>query len=729
MGRRSWLPKRWVAVDLDRRTVRGVVARRWGSAWIVESWAEEATAGAPPAAQIEAFRRLLARLPRGRLVLVFPRSLFLERVLAIPRVGARHLFALVRQELDAALPWPAGERWEGFALFPDQPSPDVTPSPSSSRPSAARGRAARAALQLLAFAAHRSSLEAWESICRTSGRELVGVVPSGVGLANAFRLKRDPGRGFLLGGRDEADLVALIGEGWGFSRSFPWSEAEAELERSRQFAAPDLNGSAGVWIPEGVEPVASLSFPDTSGAGPLQRWRPADAGQLPPAYWAAWGALQAAAGDGPLPLALTSPRPVDFRRSARLGRAVAGAAIVAVLAGMGLVGYRIHQRQAAERAAAARAVLSAEVATRRTVAFPVTSRLAALNALAEALPAGTRLEALRLEGDRLAELRATAPRASAVLSALAEQGGLAGVALSGPVTRRGEANEEAFTLTGRVVRTVQAAGQAPTGPAGAAGLAEETRDDAQAVVALHTLGLAELSPDRALTRLLLLVERAAAGASVRLETKSAQPLPAPPGRQRLGLDASFAGGDRELAAFLSALGGENPLLSLEGLSARRLGPERGGAALFRLQLVLDRPAAPPSAGALPAKAVLRPVASLARAVGLAVPRKEAYPALLAGRLFGAGRVTRPASGASSARPSPSPVRPAPPPPSPPRSTLVLLGVVYDPVAPRALIRPAAGGPTEVVKVGDQVGGEKVVEIRKDGIIVEVGGNPVTVPLP
>ncbi|HHW15413.1 MAG TPA: hypothetical protein GXX28_10860, partial [Firmicutes bacterium] len=61
--------------------------------------------------------------------------------------------------------------------------------------------------------------------------------------------------------------------------------------------------------------------------------------------------------------------------------------------------------------------------------------------------------------------------------------------------------------------------------------------------------------------------------------------------------------------------------------------------------------------------------------------------------------------------------------------LVLLGVVYDPAAPRALIRPAAGGPTEVVKVGDQVGGEKVVEIRKDGIIVEVEGNPVTVPLP
>ncbi|MDI6870543.1 MAG: hypothetical protein QME79_04145 [Bacillota bacterium] len=725
MRLQGWLPERWVAVDFDQCAARGVVARRWGAVWTVEGWAEERWAeeetgepaasegpsGADAGARAATLRRLLNWLPpgRARLVVVLPRRLFLERVLTVPPLSPRHLGALVTQELNAVLPWTDEERYDGFALLPgtalSEPLPD---RPSDSAPR-----------RLLAITAQREALAPWLKACQDAGLELAslaGVVPAGVALLNAFRTSKAKrredsaeapgplaGRGFLVGARDEVDLVALAGGDWGFSRSFPRAEAEAEIDRSRQFVAPE-GGPVELWVPAGASWASLPGFA-------VWEWRPAGVGGLPAEYWAAWGGLLAAGGRAALPLLLNGGRRAG-ERPLYEGRRVAALALAVGMAllGAGAAVYRLHEQRAAERASAALAGQAAEVTAWRTVAFPLAARLETIDSLAASLPAGTRLEGLRLEGDHLVEFRAVASRASAVLSALTGNRRLAEVALAGPVTRRADGSE-AFALVGRLTPA------AP--PVQSTGAGDRT----QALAALRALGWAGLPPDQALTRLLVQVERAAAGAEVRLETKSAQLLTSPPGRQRLAVDVSFSGGDRSLTAFLVALAGQNPLLSLEVLAAQRSAGE-SGAMIFRLQLVLDRPSSAGSPDTRPAAAPPAAPGALAEAAGLTVPRVEAYPRLWEGRLFGLG-VTPVPEKAGNRRPAGAPA-----PPEPPRSSLVLLGLVYDPQgSPRALVRQAGGGATVVVKSGDTVGGERVVEIRRDGIVVEVKGARIRLPLP
>jgi hypothetical protein len=693
----GWLPERWVAVDCDQRTIRGVVARRWGAAWTVEGWTKEEYPGEETGQRTAALRRLLdaLRAGRARVVLVLPRRLFLERMLTAPPLAPRLLRALVAQELDADLPWAAGERCDVFALLP------------SGEP---RGAATR---RLLAVAGQREALVAWFAVCRAVGGRVAGAVPAGVALLNAFRTSGEPGTGFLAGARDEVDLISLAGDGWGFSRAFPRAEVGAEIVRSRQFAGLAGNGPVELRVPAGT------SWPSSEGFT-LREWRPAGIGELPAEYWAAWGAALTAGGSpAALPLMLDGEAG-RAGRSLRPGIRVAALvlAAAAALLGAGAGVYRAEQRRAAERASAALAGQSAELAAWRTVAFPLDRRLAVLDSLAARLPARTRLEALRLEGDRLVELRAVAPRASAVLSALTGAPGLTGLALAGPVVRRAEGSE-AFSLIGRL---------AP--PAPAPKPAADATSQMRAVAALRALGWADLPPDQAVTRLLLEVERAAAGAEMRLETKSAQLLASPPGRQRLGVDVSFPGGDRSLAAFLGELAERTPLLSLDVLAARRVAGT-GDAISFRLQVVLDRPSsAPPGVRPVPARAV--PPRVLAETAGLTVPRGDAYPHLWAGRLFGLDFSPAPAAAPPPpVRSSGAPPASAEPSPEPPQSNLVLLGVVYDDPAGRAhaLVRPAGSGATAVVKPGDVVGEERIVEIRKDGIVVEIKGVRVRLPLP
>lgn len=672
----NWRSESWVAVDFDQQIIRGIAARRRGRVWKVEGWMEEPLIGSPAEALTALLKRLLGE--RERLVAVLPRSLFLERILTVPPVGARHLVNLVTEELDANLPWSSAERYDGWTLE----------TPQGSRP----GRMGSGPQRLVAMAGQRKTLQPFLEACGSGGIGFAGAVPAGVGLFNAALAAHghpEFGRLLLVGSRCEVDLVAVKDGRWEFSRAFSRAETQEEVARSLSLLSPEDPTETSLWVPPDLD--------------------------LPPAYWAAFGALLAASGEGALPLVVGGAGATSGR-STTASWIAGGLAVALVLAATGGVALqRIRERRALDRAAAAAAARETELAAWGTVAFPIALRLSQLETLAGALPPGTRLDSLRLERDRLAELRAGAPRASAVLASLAGAKGLADVALAGPAMRRPESSEESFALTGRL----SAASTTPGSPP-----ANSRRPDS-ALSDLHSFALAGLGSDQALTRLLLTVERAAAAARVRLDSKNAQVLTPTPGRERLGVEVSFVGDDRALVAFLSPLAERNPLLSLDFLTARRIGGSETtrGAVLVRLQLVLDRPAtASTVAGGSPGKP-----ASLT-AAQMALPRPGAYPSLSAGQLFGLAQAQTPALapvGRTSGEAVPTPLTP----PRPVKSGLVLLGVVYDPVSPRALVRSAAGGSTVVVRPGDAVGQEKVVEIRSDGITVEVEGTAVRLPLP
>ncbi|MGE5623433.1 MAG: GspMb/PilO family protein [Methanocella sp.] len=697
MSRWSWRSERWAVVDYDQRTIRGIAARRRGASWRLEGWAEEALTGSPA----DSLRGLLARLPGGRerLVVLLPRTLFLERILTVPPISARHLAGLVTEELDATLPWPAAERCDGWA----------TEAVRGTHP----GRRRPEPRRLVAISAQRAAIQPFLTACEDLGVSFAGAVPASVGLLNAARSAHGlppSGRLLLVGGRDEVDLVAVVDGRWEFSRAFGRGETQGEVARSQDLLLPDdvtrVAAETLLWAP----PDLALPFPPDVG---VQPWRPSLGSDLPPAYWPALGALLAATGEGALPLVVGRAGNVPEENPLRKWLAVGLVAALALAAFGGFGLQRIRGRQALDRAAAAEAAETAERAAWGRVAFPTELRLRQLETLAGALPPGTRLESLRLERDRVAELRAGAPRASAVLSSLAVADGLDEVALAGPAIRRPESEEESFALTARFSAATTVPGSSSAGASRPGSTLAE----------LRSFALAGFGSDQALARLLLLVERASVTAGVRLESKNAQLLAPSSGRERLGLDVSFSGDDRNLTTFLTAIGERNPLLSLEFLTARRIARENAsrGGVLYGVQLVLDRPATASTAPVPPAQPSPTSGSTRSRLLRLAT-----YPSLQAGRLFGLTPAVTPALVPADSKATPTS---SVPPPAPPKSGLVLLGVVYDPVSPRALVRAVAGGPALVVKPGDVVGREKVLQIGPDGVSVEVDGRPTRLPLP